>query len=306
MGNHRALGTIFSLLLLCSCATKPYPSANISATELPADVTMNKDAGRGGFLFVTLRLDDGEELPFIVDTGSPGSLISKSLEPKLGKRLGTWTLSKYGNQTSDRYMAPRLYLGNTLLMSGTNISTFDFTHLSSLSGHLIMGVLGVDCLRHYCIQLDFEAGTLRFLDSNKVDAARLGKAFPIIFSSIDPKESSDWHPYPVINHSSLSGGTRTKLLIDTGCNIDGLVPKDTTKRQATRLSELIWDGETYTNIHVGLEPVNALGLRFLARHLVTLDFPNRTMYLKKTSNGPLNMDEKKWPDTALEPTPAAP
>jgi hypothetical protein len=28
-------------------------------------------------------------------------------------------------------------------------------------------------------------------------------------------------------------------------------------------------------------------LRFLARHLVTLDFPNGVMYLKKTSSGPL-------------------
>jgi len=30
-----------------------------------------------------------------------------------------------------------------------------------------------------------------------------------------------------------------------------------------------------------------LGLRFLARHLVTFDFPKRTMYLKQTSVGPL-------------------
>src|SRR5207244_13623223 len=34
-----------------------------------------------------------------------------------------------------------------------------------------------------------------------------------------------------------------------------------------------------------------LGLRFLARHLVTFDFPKRTMYLKQTSIGPLP-DEK--------------
>jgi len=49
------------LLLLCSCATI-HPL-------LPADVTLNKDVARGNVLFVTLRLENGEELPFIVDTG---------------------------------------------------------------------------------------------------------------------------------------------------------------------------------------------------------------------------------------------
>ena len=48
------------------------------------------------------------------------------------------------------------------------------------------------------------------------------------------------------------------------------------------------DGDTYTNLVVGQGTnANILGLRFLARHLVTLDFPNRTMYLQRTSVRPL-------------------
>ena len=75
-----------SLLLLCSCATTPEPPAIIPASELPADVIVNKDAGRGMWLFVTLRLESGEELPFFVDTGMTFTLFDKSLESKLGKR----------------------------------------------------------------------------------------------------------------------------------------------------------------------------------------------------------------------------
>ena len=85
----RALGIFLSLLLFCSCATTPEPSAIIPASDLPADVTMNKEAGRGNWLFVTLRLESGDELPFFVDTGMTVTLLDKSLEPKLGKRLGT-------------------------------------------------------------------------------------------------------------------------------------------------------------------------------------------------------------------------
>ena len=39
-------------------------------------------------------------------------------------------------------------------------------------------------------------------------------------------------------------------------------------------------------------PSDAIGLNFLARHLVTLDFPNHTVYLRYQSAGPL-------PDPAL-------
>jgi hypothetical protein len=76
----RALGIFLSLLLLCSCATTPDPSAIIPASELPADVTMNKEAGRGNWLYVTLRLESGEGLPFFVDTGLSVTLLDKSLQ----------------------------------------------------------------------------------------------------------------------------------------------------------------------------------------------------------------------------------
>ena len=74
-----ALGAISSLLFLCSCATTHPP--------LPAHVPMNKEAGRGGWLIVPVRLENGEPLPFIVDTGCPVTCFDKSLEPRLGRRL---------------------------------------------------------------------------------------------------------------------------------------------------------------------------------------------------------------------------
>ena len=77
-------GSFISLILLCSCATEPAVHRS-----LPANVPISKDAGRGGFLVVTVRLEDGQKLPMILDTGAGGTLFDKSLEPKLGKPLGT-------------------------------------------------------------------------------------------------------------------------------------------------------------------------------------------------------------------------
>src|SRR5438552_299740 len=222
----RTFGMFFSLLLLCSCATTPEPSAIIPASELPADVIMNEDAGRGGWLFVTIRLESGEELPFIVDTGSSWTLIDKSLEPKLGKRLGTMRVPIFGSRAeSDRYAAPGLYMGSTRLLTGNNIYTsHHLTQLSFRSHQSIMGVIGMDCLKHYCIQLDFETRKMRFLDSNRLNPAELGRAFPLTFRFL-----------PFIHHAGpVAGASSNWWLIDTGCNIDGLVSAPLFRRE-------LWD-----------------------------------------------------------------
>ena len=66
------LGIFLGLLQLCSLA-----AADSTNAQLPTDVTLNKDAGRGSYLFVIVRLERGEMLPFIVDTGTPVTLLAK-------------------------------------------------------------------------------------------------------------------------------------------------------------------------------------------------------------------------------------
>src|SRR5258705_370212 len=118
------------LLVLCSCATRPRTSAIVPAKELPSEVIMNKNAGRWGLLVVTLRLENGEELPFVVDTGSSWTVFDKALEPP-GKRLKTIKVSTWNaQQEAEVYAAPRLYLGGAPLMI-SNIVTCDHQRSAS-------------------------------------------------------------------------------------------------------------------------------------------------------------------------------
>jgi hypothetical protein len=280
--NACALGTILGLLFLCSCATTPNQAAIISASELPADVTINTVAGHGGYLTVTLRLEDGEELPFMMDTGASGTTVDKSLEPKLGKRIGTETIIGWSGGKGGKvnlYAAPKLYLGNTRLITGSKVSTGS-------------AILGMDCLKHYCIQLDFEAGKMHFLNPDQLNTAELGKAYPLTFK---------WN-IPFIHHVGLLGGSETNLLIDMGCRTDGLAGKSAIHRLVQFLPDCIWDGNTYSNLAIAaVGNANVLGLNFFARHLVTLNFPKRMMYLKQTSAGPLASDSSiKTSDDEIE------
>jgi hypothetical protein len=294
------LGAILSLLLLCACATN-----NSVRPSLPADVAMNKTAGCGEQLFLKLHLKNGKDLRFVVDTGSPWTILDKSLEPELGKkRIGkrwlryAWFQHAFGS----KYKSPELYLGNTPLILGDSIATDDLKR--RLKAENFDGILGMDCLRHYCIQLDFAARKIRFLDPDNLQVGSLGKPFPLDYIW--------WDLSARMNFSGKDAWFRP----DTGDYSDGTLESAVLERlQKTQPSAKVVEdktvsgetmrqfyipgltlgGNTYTNLWFNKTSHgpnnNILGLRFIARHLVTLNFPKRTMYLKQTSVGPL-VDEE--------------
>jgi hypothetical protein len=258
-----------------------------------------KEVTRTGKLIVILRLESGEELPFFVDTGSPVTVFDKSLEPELGQRLEDTTIWNFGTkEVGGVYKAPKLYLGDTLLMmTGNSIATSDCKPMSINLGRPIMGILGMDVLEHYCIQLDFAAGKIRFLNPHRLNRANLGKVFPISFSSEGQGMKDFIRPY--IHNLSLTGGEGNSIMIDTGYPGDAAVESFRQEIEEHRLrkedlvhgrngriwfSKCVWNNQTYTNLLVG-EGASLIGLRFLVRHLVTLDFPDRMMYLKQTRVG---------------------
>jgi len=261
-----------------------------------ASTTFNRAAGRGESLYVTLRLQSGEELPFMIDTGSSVTILDKSLESKLGRRLETRQIQYgwYGKTSVGIYAAPRVYLGGVPLRTGDRVMTDDLSHIYGR----MKGILGMDCLHYYCLQLDFASGKMRFLDPDHLDSEDLGKAYPLRISRA------------LATRGNLAGVNGADSLVDTAEYWDGAIKSDIfqrmtqdpntvatqcwkdsqgTQRFAARFKKVVFDNETYPDLVLRENPdgVNFIGLRFLARHLVTLDFPKHTMYLKRTSIGPL-------------------
>ncbi len=297
-------GAWLSLMSLAYC----FAQGNAIGSILPAELPINAEAGRGGWLLVTGRFENGEEVPLVVDTGSSGTFFDKSLEPKLGEPLGKTVSQSWGvHKTNNVYAAPKLYLGGVRLkLPGRVATSEDFEQMAARAGEPILGVLGYDCLRPYCVQLDFAAGTLRFLDGDLADKQGWGKAFPIV-----PLNDHDGRPAIAAN---LFGAAGPHSLIDSGYPSDGwLMPKffePWTNRAAAALKSQarapngIFDGQKYLLVSLDREDVESdgIGLRFLARHLVTLDFPNNTMYLQRQVILPRpNPELKTTRVEALEP-----
>ncbi len=273
----------FAALVCASVAVSAGGAVN-ATEELPAPVAMSRGAGNGMLLSVEVHTENGEAFPCTVDTGSPNTVLPAFLEPTLGKRLGSRRFSTLDSpdKVEHLYAAPKLYLGRTRLATGTQVGT---------SGSF--GVLGMDCLGHYCIQLDFEARVLRFLSSGQVKVADLGRPFSLTKSR-----------YATIKHAAFFQSKDTELLLDTGCPFDGYLNPRAFKRavreqhaqslpllkdrvvQGTApgvalFSQCVWDNESYTNLIIG-KRLDLIGLKFLGRHLVTFDFPGGRVYLKRT------------------------
>jgi hypothetical protein len=162
----------------------------------------------------------------------------------------------------------------------------------------------MDCLTNYCLQMDFVTHRMRFLDPNGLDARdpQLGQAFPLIYSNGRMCIQAD-----------LFGGEKMKSRLDTGDPNDFILapalfekacrdqkdakvdhfktPRGRTVGIAT-FPHGIFAIESCTDLIIGENPEtnspeNTIGMRFLARHLVTLNIPKGVLYLKQESEGPL-------------------
>jgi len=277
---------------LAFAATSCGAAENASAAPLPADLTLNEDAGRGGWLLVTAGLENGKEALLALDTGSSHTVFDRSFEANL-KKLPTVTVIRGwdGNQNSALYEMPKLTLGKAVLLVDGPAATIDLKSLSALIGRHIDGVLGMNCLRHYCLQLDFGAGKIRFFASASDSKQTLGTAFAMTdFSAADGRPSVD---------GNLAGAASGRSIIDTGDNSEGWLRPEFYRQWTNRTTSAVevmarspsgkFGGETYPEMALreAKAAADGIGLRFLSRHLATFDFPNHTLYLKRTSDGPL-------------------
>lgn len=269
---------------------------------LPPDQILGEKVGPEDRLILTLRLSDGQAVPCLVDTGTSITTFDRSLRGLLGRRLRTervWSLSALGSERAGVYAAPKLYLGDVPLVTGPAVlAGHDIWNTNDPQPHKI--ILGMDCLSHYCIQLDFEEHRMRFLDSNTLNREELGFAFPLIVTG-------DVVGVPLVEMQWAANGTM-RFMVDTafpysditlppallrpavqshaaiGTDVCLTFTSDTAN-QVFRFPTAALGSETYRDLLTAELKVKGhfdgfLGLPFLTRHKVTFDFPNRTMYLK--------------------------
>jgi hypothetical protein len=283
---------LLASLVLASCATvPPTMPADPSHPGLPPVSKFDRGIGTDRVFCLSLQGEHGEKWRFLVDSGSPITIFDQSLRSKLGPSLGEETV-RYawsGPSSLQVHNAPHVFLNGTLLLLGPHVWSDDLRHV--WSGRFVQGILGLDCLRHYCVQLDFPNHVVRFLDPEHPGGAELGQSFPL---------------YTIVNSVFVQGdllGTGPMLYqVDTGCTVDAVMMPELFRQAWLRqpptwvrqfasaegrpvveggFAHATFGGQAYDRVIVDAASHNFLGLRFLSRHVVTLNFPKHTMYLQR-------------------------
>jgi len=274
-----------------------WASADSTGPKQSAESYFNRTAGRGNLLFVRLRIEDGPEMPFMLDTGAPITVLDTSLDGGLGKVLGTNVVSYgwRGCRTNLLFNAPKLYLGDVELHGGNQIWVDDVKNIYPPA----VGILARDYLQHCRVQLDFTQFKISLLTPGQLKT----------------NLSRDTLQFSLNIGMNLMGVKGARTMVDTGDYQDGALEAQTFQRQLQSqnhgaslhewadasgrrqswlyLPEITFRNHTYTNLVLedcafSSDPtMNTIGLRFLARHLVIFDFPNNRLFLKQKSVGPL-------------------
>jgi hypothetical protein len=263
---------------------------------------------------------EGKEYLFKLDTGSSVTLFDISLKHNLGKPKGTVKAETLGGTIEfELFDAPKASLGS-LSLKGT-VGVVDLEPISSALKRKRHGVIGMNFLKEHCVQIDFDKGIVSFLKSKPdkgifafLRSARnkhpewgqqtsiryeSGSGIPHITAKADGVKLDfmiDTGYVHVIGRPDLpvahtTGELESKVLKKLRSKIH-FEPKQLTQitgkgratldfSKAAVVSRFSIGTLEYKDAVFRESGESVLGMPFLSRHLVTFDFRNGKIYLKK-------------------------
>jgi hypothetical protein len=237
---------------------------------------------------------NGRSYRFVLDTGCNMVSFGCSLKKELGDPIEkTSVLLLYGGGRVDAEVrpAPRQFSVGSLAIDVPRVHVFDDPAFSD-------GILGMDLLRRFSVEIDFDSGEVVFREPSHKAEVREG--YGVKFSKLEPV------PFVKVEMAGMA----VEMLLDTGHPGDSFLDHDVFKQIVHRTGQSkivgkvvpIGDGgrdestvlETieviattfsvaglqYNNAVFGDRNHSALGMAFLKAHKkVVLDFPNGDLYL---------------------------
>jgi hypothetical protein len=268
------------------------PMEETKQAEVLAEYNIEKG---GRAVLLPIRIQDQEYL-FLLDTGATCCAFDVSLRKFLGKQIGAeQVMTAAESVKAEFFRPPEAFLGKLDLREGGPVFCTDLETARRVIGRELRGVLGMGFLKKYVVRIDFDSGKLQFRTWD-------GRGHPEWGSAVYLYEAGGrvWGaPYVKGN---LTGLGDIKFLLDSGCNGAGGLVTDLFERamdktalaegrsatlagtrrfRKTRIGELALGGFAHSGLVMEDGTHNMIGLGFLSRYVVTLDFPSMQMYLQK-------------------------
>ena len=237
-----------------------------------------------------------KEYTFLLDTGCTMNVFDTSLQPYLGQPAGTIETRDATGKFLPLalYSAPDAYVGS-LPLGEHRVACYDFTPIREASGRDIRGCLGMEFLKNWVISIDFDEGRVDFLPKGTAAQPAWGGSVPFEYGDTEMPRIS----------ATLGKDIETSFEVDTGCFGTGdldwvslfLLSDRHEARNCGKVRQMALSGEYSSSVsrlsHLSVGPFhhdnlrfsggrkNILGLDYLSRYRVTIDFPNQQLYLAK-------------------------
>jgi hypothetical protein len=249
----------------------------------------------GAPLVIPLTLDKcSRPLTMLVDTGASRTIFDRRVVGHLGRCLGTTFLSTpFTSKAVARYRIPPVMVGRLKLATESIGLVDDLEWWREETGMDLDGILGSDLLGQQIVRIDFDAGKMSFLSDvpdDSGDAMRLSYTYtgaptiPIRIGRLAPK----WFMLDTgcMTHNLASYDVFSEL-DKGGClrDVRPIAHRGTPewKGAIARVAELSLGRVSHSNLHILSTSFNAIGLGYLSRYAVTIDYRRRIAYFKPGS-----------------------
>jgi hypothetical protein len=279
-----------SLFALLVTAASVATQDSRQLVDAPLPLEQFAVASDGDVLLLPVTFGEKKYL-FVLDTGSAITVYDTSLP--LGKPKGKAEVeTSNGNTIAELFDAPDASVGGLSLRVGPHVLGADLSRLRQVTGHEIAGILGMDFLGKYVVQIDFDRGKVLFL---RAAGPKSGQAVPFSRQKQGPQVKVDMpgleRPETFLVDTGSSGYGRLKKELAEGLAKEGNAKKvgdgltvtlsETMPHRKWQVEYLSLGGFRHRDAVLAESQDNILGLGYWSRYVVTFDFPNSMMYLKR-------------------------
>jgi len=274
------------LLLLCFLGCQS-PERTRPADIVKAYRPILVDAN-ASVIIVDVRIGD-RSYPFALDTGVSYTVFDVKLREKLGKSIGLSTIIGTG-QRVPAFKAIDAYIGDISVRSEGVILCLDLSAFSNALGTDIYGLIGMSSISKYRLFIDKANGFIRLENSSIKIHKSWGKGWKIHFRYRKPYVYIDEMGEEfLIDTGDTSSGILSNVAFKKAIQREGLSPmirlrgtiSGIIERRAIRTFAIRLMGMEYHGLRFSEGKAGVLGMGFLAKHTVLLDFKGGRMYLKK-------------------------
>jgi hypothetical protein len=237
----------------------------------------------------------GKEYPFLLDTACTGIIFDSRLEPHLGTPIGEATIADARGLRIKTYAAPKIRIRSLTVSSAEIVGCADFSRFREAAGEEIYGFLGLPAMEGLVIRIDFDARRIDILAGTPPPGPERGDAISFVrdgggYLRIMGTVGADVKRAFVIDTGLSSAGgldrslvaelTRSVQFRETSTGMVTTIGYEE-RRSSGRLARLAVGSFEHHDLVFSCGNKNLLGLEYLRRYRVTIDFPGETIYLRK-------------------------